>query len=273
MNSSAAPAHRVAGRLRRLVHLERIGPQRIQAWVEDDFHHFGVTVDHDGECVRSIAMQAVRHPWSTCPGAAEPLQALVGKPLIERASDIGDLIDMRLQCTHVFDLTGLALAHAALGRGVRDYEAIIEDRERLRSPPRGLRDFGRGRAVLLRDGIEVLGWEIEGDCIRESGGERSLNEGFRAWTEMQPLESAEQAGVLRRAILVAAGRGFDFTGIANAAAMRMPAQCHSFQPIRSVQALYLPDSRRNYEHGAEGMLAQVAGTPRRVTVTDANPTD
>src|SRR6185312_8814867 len=38
----------------------------VTAELEDDFHHFRVTVAHDGACVTGVRATGVRFPWSTC---------------------------------------------------------------------------------------------------------------------------------------------------------------------------------------------------------------
>src|SRR5690554_4658629 len=123
--TSPHPCHTYGqGRMRRLIDLRCDDAHTAVGWLEDDFHHFGVTIKHDGNRVTGARMTAERYPWETCPGAAHPLKAIVGKPLISRASDIGRLLEMRQQCTHVFDLTGLVLAQAKKGHHQRRYEAI-----------------------------------------------------------------------------------------------------------------------------------------------------
>jgi len=80
---------------RRLIDLHCTDDATVTAWLEDDFHHFGVTVIHDGKAIVDIHAAAPRYPWTTCPGALHELRALIGKPLVRRASDIGRLLQMR----------------------------------------------------------------------------------------------------------------------------------------------------------------------------------
>ncbi|MES2258453.1 MAG: DUF2889 domain-containing protein [Pseudomonadota bacterium] len=250
------------GRLRRLIDLKNVDFGRAVGWVEDDFHHFGVSVEHDGSVVTAVRVDPVRYPWATCAQVATPLQELVGKPLVARASDIGMLVDMRNQCTHVFDLTGLVLAHIRRDEERRRYEVLVDDLEILRWEG-GRPKFGGTHASLKKNGACVMRWKIDSNRISappQFAGQ-ALDTGFRAWTEAMDPEPAEYATILRRAILVAGGRAVDHDLVPSAGALGMPALCHSFQPVRREHALRMMGSTRNYEASADGMLASVDVLP------------
>ena len=82
-------------------------------------------------------------------------------PLLKRSSDIGEIIDMRLQCTHVFDLAGLVLSHAAAGREHRRDDAVVTDRTILAWEEHDRRLLGKGHAELFQDGALVMAWDID----------------------------------------------------------------------------------------------------------------
>ncbi|MVV48859.1 DUF2889 domain-containing protein [Pseudomonas sp. PB120] len=253
---------RRGGCLRRLIVLRQVTPGQVVGWLEDDFHHFGVTIEHDGVCITAVRMAAPRPPWVTCSGAQAPLQALVGSPLINRASDIGALIDMRQQCTHVHDLTGLTLAHIKRGDCERRYEITVEDREVYAW--NGIHPtMGPTRARVLRDGEEVMCWQVDNGSITGPAPftGQTLERGFRQWTESLDEEAAEQATLLRRAILVAGGRTIDHDLFHNAAEFGQPALCYSFQPERSHQALRSRGTTRDYAANAAEMLINVREIP------------
>ncbi|MET0377970.1 MAG: DUF2889 domain-containing protein [Spongiibacteraceae bacterium] len=248
---------RFSGRGRRQIDLKKWDANTVVGWLEDDFHHFGVTVKHDGHFVTDVHMSSPRTPWSTCGGASEPLKALIGKPLISRSSEIGKLIEMRLQCTHVYDLTGLVLAHAASGREHRRYHVICLDRALIpHEGQRTLADFGPGRIELYRDDELVMWWDIERDFISApaAAAGQSLQQGFRQWTETMPLQEAEYATIMRRAMLVAGGRSMDHDDYLNGAAMEQPPLCHSFQPEQRDYAWRHYGNTQNYEDTPEQML-------------------
>jgi hypothetical protein len=244
------------GQAHRAIDIHTSAADQVIAWLEDDFHHFGVMITHDGEVVTGVSMATPRHPYTTCASAGRPLQALVGTPLLRRASDVGRWIDMRLQCTHVFDLAGLALAHAAAGRTHRRYRTTVDDRPIVEVHPSGRRTLGAGRAVLRQDGAEVLAWEIDRHDITGPGewAGQSLNKGFRARTETLGLELAEQATILRRAIMVAGGRSADRDAALLPRENTKPAVCHTYQPSQRPHALWISDSVRDWSGAQEELL-------------------
>ena len=210
------------GVYRRRIEIERSGSDRVVAELEDDYHHFRATLVHDGARVVAFHGEAVRFPWSTCPGATAALDVLVGMPLSPRCSAVGEHADVRRQCTHLFDLAGLAVAHAATGRDRRQYDVTAPD-------PSG----PRRESWLARDGEEVLRLTLEAGTIvapaRYTG--RSLTGGFLAWAEssFEPDE-AEALIVLRRGTMIGAGRGTDMDGATHAIDIgaQMLGSCHTF---------------------------------------------
>jgi hypothetical protein len=242
------------GRLRRRIALSAESSERATGWVEDDFHHFGVTIEHRAGVVTRVTAVAPRAPWSTCPAAVLPLRAIEGQSLIERASDIGKLIDMRVQCTHLFDLAGLVLAQASRG-GKRRYEAIVPDR-RSPSADGAPPAEDRGIVTLDRDGERVMAWDLNGSTITapEPWSGRSLDYGFRAMIEQLPLEPAEQAFIMRRAVMVARGRGIDLDEFASVDDLGMLPVCHSSQSAVRAHALRIRGATRDYSADATGML-------------------
>lgn len=251
------------GRLRRLIDLRRWDEHTVVGWVEDDFHHFGVTIEHAEGHVRAVRVATLRYPWATCVEVGAPLQALVGCAVPERASDVGAMVDMRAQCTHVFDLSGLVLAHISRRELYRRYEVLVTDPDILRWEGKYQPVFGPLRAELIQDGEQVMCWEVADNLIKApvqfSG--QSLGGGFRAWTERMDEASAEYATILRRAILVAGGRAIDHDRIATAAAMHQPALCYSFQPERREVAVRMAGQERDYAGSGRDMLSELDKRP------------
>lgn len=228
----------MAGTYRRVVELTAPSPTEVAGELVDDFHHFRVWIGHDGERVVTVGAEAVRFPWTTCPQAKAELLGLVGAPLPDDATGIAALLPARRNCTHMYDLAGLALAHAAAGRSHRRYEVAVPDRDRS----------GRTRAVLWRDGEELLAWDL---CRHEVEGPppwagAPLREGFIAWaTANLDPDTAEAAIVLRRAVHISFGRAVDLDAFVRAAelAPTMLGTCYTFSPGIVETARRVPSNR------------------------------
>lgn len=240
----------MTGYLRRIV-LTAPASGRVEAALEDDFHRFEVTLRHNGEEVTECTGRAVRYPWTECPGAVDALAALAGVPLLSRGTSIGDFVDPHANCTHLFDLAGLAVAHAAAGREGREYLAAVPDRDAQ----------WRTRAELRRDGEVVLGWDVEGIEIRGPApydGVR-LRGGFLRWADQHlDAETAEAATVLRRACEISMGRHTPWDELETAAEVGdfMLGVCHTFQPGRAEVALRVKGSVQDFSDRPEALLRE-----------------
>ncbi|NKI16586.1 DUF2889 domain-containing protein [Spongiibacter sp. KMU-166] len=251
------------GTARRMIDLRRWDAHTVVGWLEDDFHHFGVTLTHSGDRITGVSATAQRYPWTTCAFAPESLTPLTGQTMLPRCSDIGGMIPMRQQCTHIFDLAGLVMAHAVRGNDHRRYQTITESREILGWKDHKSPLFGPTTITLLQDNAEVMAWHCESGAItdRESGHQQALGRGFRQWTESLPMDKAEHATVLRRALLVSGGRSMVHDRYPNAAAMDQPELCYSFQQERRDQALRMSGATRDYANEPERMLSCVNTRP------------
>lgn len=252
-------ARPIEGSFRRQIDLRAWDAHTVVAWVEDDFHHFGLTLVHDGSHVRDVRIAAVRQPYTTCAGALAPLRELIGKPLSARYGTVSSMVDMRQNCTHLLDLATLAVTHAWSGRTHRRYHGTLQ-------PLSGIK-AGAGpallRATLQRDGREVLAWDLDEFTILAPGdfAGRGILEGFRAWTDTLGVEAAEDALVLRRATFVGFGRRVAVEHVIVAADLGQGPVCHSFQPQWSSVALRIPGTRRRFDHDPGRMLGRLGNQP------------
>lgn len=247
------------GIFRRQIELRIWDGQTVVGWLEDEFHHFGVTLVHDGVSVRDLRIAAPRPPWTTCAGAVEPLRQLVGRPLVARSSDVAAFVDVRMQCTHLFDLASLLVAHAHGGREDIRYHGTVRRLDALEAGA----PADAQRATLYRNGEEVLWWNLEDERITAPApyAGRTIHYGFRAWTEQRSIEEAEHALVLRRIAFASNGRRITIERLANAAELHQGPVCHTFQPGRSEVALPTPRARRRYDHGEADMLGLATTRP------------
>lgn len=254
---------RTDGCMRRLIDLRREPDGAVVGWLEDDFHHFGVTVEHDGQTISDVRVISARVPFSTCPLAGSNLKGMIGQPLSARSTDIGAMVNMREQCTHMFDLAGLAMAHAAAGREHRRYEAVILDRDIIAWEPGLRRLLGPGVAWLLRDGEEVLRWQIDKREITapaEWAGQ-SMVKSFRTRTEAMEIDEAEAATVLRRAIMISSGRTLNPDRFNTARERGQSGVCFTFLEENRDEALVVQGAAQNYEKRSEGMLSRIHERP------------
>jgi len=235
-----------AGIYRRRIEL-RAADGEVCVGMVDDFHQFSVRLMHDGRTITGIAVEPVRVPWVTCPGAVEPLQRMRGAPIEAPLRELYDFTAARDQCTHMHDLVCLAALHAArfraTGGAERRYDATLPDRQ-----------DGRSRPALVRDGREVLAWSLNkyeivasepSDFAGNSLASRKLRQTI---LEHPDAELGEAAFVLQRAVFIGTGRMHDFEAMPSAAAFAsvVGAACHSFAPERAQQALRVRNTVRDF---------------------------
>ncbi len=216
--------HYGSGLFRRRIRLTRQHHQ-VHGELEDDCHGFQVTLQHDGHVVTAITGAALRVPLTSCAGALQPLQALVGCALDASPSAIIAQAKPRSNCTHWYDLSLLALAHAMQSEAVRVYDVEVDD-----APA----DGGAARAEVFLNGRSVLRWQLQGTSIvepQEHAGKPVLH-GFSAWA-YGAFDGAEReaAFVLSKGVFVAFSRMFDMSGIGGQPALshtNMLGACYSY---------------------------------------------
>ena len=215
-----------------------------RAALEDDFHHFRVRVSHEGGRVHQVVGWAVRHPYSTCPLAANQLSRLIDTPLDPRAQAVMRATNPTEQCTHLMDLAGLAIAAAARSITRRWYDISI---------PR--RVAGRTHAILDKDGVRALAWELLDTTIMGPAPFQgvSLREGMAAWAFTHlPEEQAEAALILRRCALISLGRAKNLDVQIHA---EPTGRCFVQQPDRAAQGLRMVGSTLDFTSAAHELCA------------------
>ena len=233
---------------RRHIRLDAHGRQ-VAGELADDAQHFRVRLRHDGARVVSLDGEAVRHPWSTCAEARDPLRELEGMRLSPRCTAVGEVSNARLHCTHWFDLAGLAVAHAAVARASREYRCAVW------GAPGEIVD-----ATLERDGEPLLHWRLDGMTIRAAApfDGRSLKDAFQSWAEaeLEP-DLAEAAIVLRRASYISPVRFFDLDQYDLPGQVTpIAGQCFTYTDGNAQRATRQRGSKRDYTHRPEALLAE-----------------
>jgi hypothetical protein len=240
------------GSYRRRIRVVNLDERTVVGGLEDDFHYFIVTVRHDGRHVTDIEAEALRWPWTTCPDAGAQLKLLVGMELSPRCLAVGDVTSPRLQCTHQFDLAGLAIAHATRSAGSRQYDVEI---------PYGAQSGGAREVHLWRDGEPCLTWTLDGHaCVApEPYASAPWRGGFLRWADVTlPVDDAEAAIVLRRACDIGLGRGADLESFPRASQLPIGSSgiCYTFQPETSAVSIRQIGTIRDWDGRVDEMLAQ-----------------
>lgn len=198
----------------------------VHAAMEDDAHCFGLMLKHDGNKVRSIQGVPMRTPWNLCAGAAQVLDELIGAQLTTNPLMASSHTDAKQQCTHLFDLAVLAIAHALRPNGVREYE--IEAPWFELSAPRTM--------TLKRNGVLISTWVLVGDKLitpeplAEIGVRKLL-----AWAALNIHDDDALEGlfIMRRAALISMSRIMDLDQIPNPEATGHGlGACYVHQPGR-----------------------------------------
>ena len=196
------------------------GDGAVTAWVEDDYHHMGVTLHHDGRIITRVAAEMVRAPWSTCPGAVEQLAATFTGAALDAAAARGEKM---LNCTHLHDMAVIAADHARDSSPTR-YEMMVSD------SVGGLRvaEIRRGGALALRI--------VERDTLIEEPAAAAGRNLFQLgdWIASLDRDAREAARLLRWAAIIAHGRAIPMERQSDAS--RMPPNCFTFQEVRKGQA-------------------------------------
>ena len=189
------------GLCRRRIRLIKDSEDRTIGELEDDFHHFRVELTHDSDKILSVSGSILRAPWSTCSEANSPLQKIIGSSLSSDSTAIGGYATPTSNCTHLFDLTGLAISHTVQEQHTRQYDLAVTD------PSNGEQDL-----LLWRDSELIMFWTIrEGVIIAPDDWKGvSLLGKFIAWARdnLDPL-TAEAAIALRRMTHISTGHGIN----------------------------------------------------------------
>jgi hypothetical protein len=208
----------------------------VRAALEDDFHHFRVSLHHEHGALREIAGQALRFPYSACPQAIEPLRELIGMRLSPIAHSVTRQTDAQHQCTHLLDLAGLAVAAALRPAQTRRYDIQVP-----------LRIEGRTRPVLHMNDAPLLEWWVNGPIIEGPEPFTGINirEGMARWAlnTLTP-ELAEAALLLRRCTMISIGTSQNLDSQIHASSTD---RCYTQQTIRAPQALRMKGSTWDFQ--------------------------
>jgi len=213
-------------------------PLRASAWLEDDFHHFGVDLVHDGEVVTEVVTHAPRFPWATCPAAGAYLQAQFRGA---RLDSFGAGEDQRQHCTHFYDLA-MAAARHALDDAPVVYDISVDEAAE-----------GGALAELHINGTPALKWRMGAAAERDGipGGDMAA---FQQWTRSLPEAMTEAGLMFRRAAPISGGRRLNLEGFRTASEVGPKGVCYTFQPERAAEAARIIGAIRDFSEHPEAML-------------------
>jgi len=224
-----------------------------RADLEDDPHRYGVIVHHDGKRVKSVEGLALRTPYDLCADAAGMLDRLVSMALSPHPLAVYRFTNGRAQCTHMLDLAGLAIAHAARGTALRQYDVEVPC----------LNPLGRQTVRLCRDGVPALEWKIERSHIVAPLPYSGHNlRSMMPWVEstFTNLDDLEAIVVLRRGIYISGSRAYDLDTLPVAASTgHVSGACYVFQPKMAARAVRIIGSTRDFSNVSERLLADLKG--------------
>lgn len=198
-------AHYGGGVYRRRIALHA-SPGEVKAELEDGPHGFRLRLLHDGEFITAVEPQAIRYPFTTCPGAVHLLQALLAKPLALEAAALRTILVPGNNCTHLYDLATLALAHAQRPCCSRVYDVEVPDE----------RD-GETSARVAVDGVSVHHWRVREHQLLapQNLAGASLMSGFYRWvSQVFSGDQLQAAQVLQRGYFVSQARRYDLKNAA-----------------------------------------------------------
>lgn len=235
------------GCYRRRIKLTRT-PGAVLAELEDNCHGFRVALQHDGKVVTAIKAEFLRIPFSTCSSADAPIQALLGAALDSPLHELNRIANPKSNCTHVHDLTILAMHHTLRAEKTVIYDVKVTDARDGISDLRVWRNDALMHHWQSRDNHLLSPDSLKG---------KPLFSGFNAWScECFSGLALEAARVLQKGNLVSTARMFDFDKMAGNIAYEESSRhaCHTFSPDYAKKAVRLQGTGRDFTHDQSRLL-------------------
>ena len=227
---------------------------RVEAALEDTNHGFRSTIWHDGKTVTRVVGENLRTPLDTCGGALEPLKALEGLTLDAGTFTITKAVNPRANCTHLYDLSLLAIKHGLRGETYRQIDVEVSDEHNCPAECKAWIDQRLVHHWQAKD------WQV---ISPEAYAGNPLFKGFSAWAN--PAFSGDEqdaAFALQKGYFVAQARRWDLDSIAGSPALMdeaMLGACYSFSPGVVEHAKRI-NSQRDFSDTPEQLLQFVDAT-------------
>lgn len=237
------------GVFRRRISLFKPDIFQVCAELEDCNHGFRIKLQHNKQSITAITAQAIRHPFNTCPAAIDALQAFVGCSLNTHIKNLRKIVKPEKNCTHLYDLATLAMAHANRDENQRLYDVTVPDEV-----------DGLLTVTVLRDGNEIHRWQIKNKIIitPQHLANRPIMKGFYQWATVAFADDTlEAAEVLQRGYFVSHTRRLDLKHSVGRPATgdNMPHNsCYSYSTNIVENAFQVDDAVRDFTNTPELLL-------------------
>lgn len=238
------------GMYRRRIRLEK-REGCVYGALEDTNHGFTVTVYHDGTHVTAIEAGARRVPYTSCPGALEPIKGFVGVDIHSSLRDLNFHMPPSANCTHLLDLTVMSIRHAASAEPVRQWDITVTDQTA---------DLDSICTVMC-DGKTIFCWrarDLQLTDPPEFAG-KPFYLGFGKWASkhFEP-ELLEAAFILQKGYFVALARHFDIDKMAGEPALAskegMGGACYTYSSPAIEHGVRTFGSMRDFSDCEEKLL-------------------
>ncbi len=221
---------------------------RVVAEVEDCNHGFRSIVYHDGEQVTRIETQAIRTPFSTCDGAMSLIQGFVGVNIHDGLKEITRGFNPKSNCTHLYDLTVLAIQHCHRGENTRQFDIAVPDEY----------DGPTEATITLNQNI-LLRWQVSQWVLQNPEFKGvSLARGFGEWaSSYYQGDERDAAFILQKGYLVSNARKFDMgklQGTLISDYEHMLGACYTYTPGVVENAYRTMSNTRDFTHTEEQLL-------------------
>ncbi len=237
------------GVFRRRIRLTGL-PGKVIGELEDSYHGFRVRLHHDDQRITAVDAEALRTPFNVCSGAVTQLKALAGIPLNTATAELYQQVDPKQNCTHLYDLSVLAMHHALRGETIRQLDIAVDDEP----------ENGPSSCKVELDGRVVLDWQIQ-DWLIKTPSEfhgQSIYKGFSRWAK-QTLGANEldAALALQKGYFVAQARKYDIAQMADTPAQdsaAMQGVCYTYSPGIITTAKRVGSNARDFTDTPELLL-------------------
>ena len=213
--------------------------------LEDSAHGFRCYLKHNGQHLTAIRGESLRTPYDICPGATEPIKQFVGQAIDVSLQDLNTSINARSNCTHLYDLSALALEFCFLShsQGLEQRIIDVEIPDETDQPT---------TAKVTIDGVEVLAWQLRQWQIvgPSSVAGKPFHKGFASWVN-ESLSGLEQtaAFAIQKGYLVAESRRYDMDALTGTAAElpeAMNSICYTYSRENVGNARRLSGTMRDF---------------------------